>query len=159
MRVIYLPQDPMVWVIVGGVLLFAVAYAIFRSIRPPLAERLAADPRYRHAMEVYVAGLPQDREPTRGERRDAALEAIGCLVSEHGVGSEEAGRNLRVLVAAHDKALSYDLRHEALACEEAGEYGKALEYFERAARLQEEHDPKDHQFLLRCVARVRGRLR
>jgi tetratricopeptide (TPR) repeat protein len=158
MRFIYIPEDPLVWLIVGAIVLFGIGYAVFRSIWPATIDKLQSDDRYRQALAVYAGNLPQQEEPTRDDRRNAFVAAAAYLTTDHGIAAEEAERNLRLVVAQYDREVSYDLRHEALGYERAGAHQLALEYFERAARLQEEHDPKDYQFLQRCIARVRKKV-
>lgn len=158
MRFIVIPEDPTVWLFVGLVLLGALGYAAFRGIWPSAQDRVRGDARYREALRVYAAALPQE-VPTREERRQAMAVATEHLTAQHALAAAEADKGLRVLVADLDRARSYDLRHDALAYEQAGAFELALELFDQAARLQEEHDAKDHQFLQRCIARVRGKVR
>ncbi len=158
MRVIFIPDTPEFLVVLAALVLLVIGIALYQWLRPPAIKRLLPDGRYQQALAVYAANLGQP-EPTPDERRQALAVAAEYLSREHGIAAEEAAANLRVLVAAYDRDQSYELRHEALAYEQAGAFQLALECFERAARLQEEHDPKDHQFLQRCVARVRGKVR
>lgn len=158
MRVIFIPESPEVWLVLGIVLLLLIAFCIYRQIRPPLLQRLLADQRYRQALAIYAGNLPGESPPPEDLEKAFAL-ACDCLIRDLGVPAAEAGPNLRLVVKDYDRARSYDLRHEALAYEEAGAHDLAVEFFERAARLQERHDPEDHAFLMRCVARVRGKVR
>jgi hypothetical protein len=141
--------------VVGCVVVGILAW---RRLFPPAIEKLQRDQRYHQALAVYAANL-RTEEPTREERRAALAAATAYLVNEHGVPEAEAAPNVRLLVAAYDREQSYELRHQALALEEAGDHESALAYFERAARLQKEHDRQDYRFLQRCVARVRGKMR
>jgi tetratricopeptide (TPR) repeat protein len=160
MRPIFLPGDPETWVvaIVVLVVLF-IGHVIYQWLRPPVLQKVTADPRYPQAMGVYVGHLPVDAEPSWEQRQDAFAAAVEYLTREHGLPAEEAEKGLRVLVGEYNKGLSYDLRHEALTYEQAGAYDLALDYFERAARLREGFDAEDYEFLQRCVARVRAKAR
>jgi tetratricopeptide (TPR) repeat protein len=158
MRIIIIPDTPEFWIIAAVVVLVIVGIALFRWLRPPLLQKLLEDARYQQALGVYADSLPHE-ELTRDNRRQAVAVAIQYLEKEHGIPPDEAGPNVRLVVAEHDRERSYELRHEALAYEQAGAYDLALDYFERAAVWQEEHDPKDYQFLQRCIARVRGKVR
>jgi hypothetical protein len=160
MRIVFLPDSPEVWAVAIGILVVTViGVAIYQWLRPPATKKLIEDPRYLQALDVYAAGLPGEAEPSRQDRQAALAAAVECLAKEHGVAAEEAERGLRLLIAEYDKDRSYELRHQALTYEQAGAYDLALDYFERAARLREEHDPEDYQFLQRCAARVRGKAR
>jgi len=162
-RIIFLPDNPdLILIGVAVVVLAVVGVALYQWIRPPALPKLREDPRYQQALEVYVRGLAHDplESPPTPEERQAALDlAAESLTKEHAVPADEARKNLRLVVAAHDKELSYELRHEALVHEQNGAYDLALDCFERAARLQVEHDREDHEFLQRCIARVRGKVR
>jgi tetratricopeptide (TPR) repeat protein len=135
-----------------------VGVVAYQRLRPPAWERLLRDGRYHQALAVYATNL-QHEEPTADDRRQALAAAVEYLTKEHGVAPEEARQNLPLVVARFDRDRSYELRHEAVAYEQAGAYGLALEYYERAARWQEEYDPKDYQFLQGCAARVRRKAR
>jgi hypothetical protein len=158
MRVIVIPESPEVYILIGVVLVLAVAgAALYQRFFPPAAQKLLADQRYRAALSVYTDRL-QMEQPTRADRQAALAAASDYLWNEGGVPAEEAGRNLLLVVAGHDRERSYDCRHDALAYEQAGAYEMALDCFETAAMWQEDHDPKDHQFLQRCLARVRKKV-
>jgi hypothetical protein len=159
MRVYFIPESPDVYIFAAVFLVVAVAcVTLYRRIFPPAALKLLADPRYQEALSIYTNHL-RIEGPTRADRRAALAAASDHLVDERGVPAEEARLNLQSAVAGHDRERSYDMRHEALACEEAGEHEMALDYFERAAMWQEDHDPEDIQFLERCMTRVRGKIR
>jgi tetratricopeptide (TPR) repeat protein len=158
MRFIIWQDSPEFWATAAVVVAVIVCVAVYQCFRPPAWKRLLKDERYYQALSVYAANLRHE-EPTRDDRRQALEAAVQYLVSEHGIPAEEARENLRLLVAQYDRDRSYELRNEAVAHEQAGAYGLALEYYERAARWQEEHDPKDHQFLQGCVDRVRRKAR
>ncbi len=162
MRIIALPGSDAEWanllLVLALIVGIAIAITVWKRLRSRDIERLLKDPRYHQALAVYIDHLRAE-EPTRDDRREAVTTAIRYLVNDLGVSSNEAGPSLRLVVAAYDREQSYELRHQAIACEEAGDHEAALAYFERAARLQEEHDPKDHEFLLRCIARVRAKVR
>ncbi len=161
MRIIFLPEDPdMILAAVAVLVLLVIGVAVYQWLRPPLLPKLREDSRYQQALEVYARGLPHDPSespPTPEERRVALDLAVEYLTKEHALPAEEARKNLGLVVAAYDKDLSYELRNEALIHEQNGAYDLALDRFERAARLQVEHDPEDHAFLQRCIARVRGK--
>jgi hypothetical protein len=158
MRVLYIPQDPLVWLLIAGLVVAVLVVAFFRRLFPSATKKALADPRYHQALAVYVDRLPGE-DPTREERWDALDVATRYLIDEHGVAPAAAGPNLRRVVQQYDREQSYDLRHQGIAHEEAGEFEQALVYYERAARLQEQHDRADYEFLQRCVARVRGKVR
>jgi hypothetical protein len=158
MRIIFIPDTPEFWLIAAAVLALIIVIAVYRWLRPPAAERLIADPRYRQALEVYAGNL-QHEDPTYDDRQAALAVAADYLAAEHGVPAEEAEANLRLVAAVYDRERSYELRHEAIAYEQAGAYDQALDYYERAARWREGHDAEDYQFLQRCAARVRGKVR
>jgi tetratricopeptide (TPR) repeat protein len=159
MRVIFLPTDPEVWLVVLAILVLGIGVALYKSIWPSASQKVLQDGRYHQALTVYVESLPEEEEPTRDDRRAALAAATLYLVNEHGIPSAEAAPNMQRMVAAYDREQSYELRHEGIACEEAGDYESALAFYERAARLQEDHDPADHRFLLGCADRVRGKVR
>jgi tetratricopeptide (TPR) repeat protein len=159
-RIIFIPEDPMVWLFVIGLLVAGlVGVAVYPWLWPAPIKKLVVDNRYTQAMAIYAGNLPQGTEPTREQRQDALAQAVDYLTHEHNIPSDQAMANLRIMVAEYDNEQSIDLRHEALAYEQAGAYELALEYFERAARLREEHDREDYEFLQRCIARVRKRVR
>lgn len=162
MRVIFIPNsNEEIAIIVGVIVLvlgIAVVVSFYKRLFPSTISRLASDMRYRQALGVYVGNL-QSEDPTREERRAAVIEAISYLVNDHGIPSAEASTNMRLVVATFDHDQSLALRQEGAAHEEAGDYASARAYYERAARLQEEHDPADHGFLLQCIARVSARIR
>jgi hypothetical protein len=160
MRPIFLPTDPETWVgIIVLMVVLVAGVAIYQWIRPPAVQRVMADARYPQAMGVYVGHLPADVEPDWEQRQHAFAAAVEYLTKEHGLPADEAGKNLRVLVGEYNKGRSYELRQEAITYEQAGAYGLALDYFERAARLREGFDAEDYEFLQRCVARVRAKAR
>jgi tetratricopeptide (TPR) repeat protein len=162
MRIFIIPNSTEDWVILLTVLALVIGIGIgvtvWQRLWPPATKKLLEDDRYHQALAVYAGNLPAE-EPTRDDRRSALAAATLYLVNEHGIDSREAAPNVRLVVAAYDRDQSYELRHEGLAYEEAGDPESALAYYERAARLQEEHDPKDYQFLLRCADRVRRKVR
>jgi tetratricopeptide (TPR) repeat protein len=157
MRFFIWSDSPEFLAALGLVVALVIGFAIYQWLRPPAIQKLAGDNRYLEALSVYTANLPTEGEPTREDRFRAHVAAAGYLTEQHAIAEAEADANLRVMVAEYDKERSYELRYDALAYEEAGAYDLALDCFERAARLQEEHDPKDYQFLQRCIQRVRAK--
>src|SRR5262245_47964242 len=143
MRFIIFHDTPEFWAALGMVVLAIIGVAIYQWLRPPAVKKVAADGRYQQAMSVYIDNTPRE-DPSREDRQKALAVATEYLMGEHGIPAEEAGANLLLLVKEYDREQSYELRHEALAYEQAGAYELALDYFERAARLQEEHDPEDY---------------
>lgn len=158
MRIIVWHNSPEFWLAAAILLGVIVCVVVYQWLRPPAWKRLLQDGRYREALGAYDARLRQE-EPTDDDLRQARDAAVEHLVKEHGVAAEEARENLRPLVAQYHRDRSYELRNEAVAHEQAGAYGLALEYYQRAARWQAAHDLKDHQFLLGCVDRVRRKAR
>jgi hypothetical protein len=157
MRFIY-PDNPEYYVIAGVALVVLVGVvALYQYFFPPAVDRLRTDPRYQAAFTLYTTNL-QFENPTRDDRQ-AALAVAATYLEGEGVPADEARRNLQLIVAGYDRERSYDLRHEALAYEQLGANELALEYFERAAMWQEDHDRTDSQFLQRCIARVQGKIR
>lgn len=158
MRFIIWRDTPEFWAALAIVLLIIVGACIYQWWRPPVWKKLLDDRRYQEALSVYAANLPRE-EPTAEDRRQAVVAAVEYLTMEHGLSAEEARPNVRVVVARYDRDQSYELRQEAVFYEQAGAYDLALDYYERAARWQQEHDPKDYQFLQQCAARVRKKVR
>lgn len=160
MRFFILPDSPEVYLIgLATLVIGIIVVALYQWVRPPLLKTLLNDERYLHALTVYTNHLPTDTEPSREQRHDARARAAEYLTREHGIAAVDAERNVRVVVAALDKDRSYELRQDAVTYEQAGAYELALDHYERAARLQEEHDKEDHAFLQRCIARVRKKVR
>ena len=161
MRVFFVPGSDEGWFLLFAVLALIIAggigVVVWTRLFPSAKAKALADKRYQEALAVYAEHLQTD-DPTTEDRRTAFAEATMYLVDQHGIPSAEASSNLRLMVAEYDRERSYDLRNDALAYEEAGDYASAAIYYERAARMQQEHDPKDCQFLLQCVARVRRKL-
>src|SRR5262245_24419376 len=137
MRVIFLPTSPEAWIGVLIVVALLIGVVLYQRLWPSASQRALEDGRYHQALAVSADNLPGE-EPTRDDRRAAVAAATLYLVKEHGIPSAEAAPNMRRVVAAYDREQSYELRHEAIAYEEAGDYESALAYFVRAARLQEE---------------------
>jgi hypothetical protein len=158
MRIIFFRDTPEFWIALAIVLVIVIGVVIYHVIRPPPVKKLLQDGRYHQALAVYAGNLPPG-EPTWEDRHNAFAVAAEYLTNEHGIPAEQAEPNLRLVVAEYDREQSYELRHEAIAYERAGAHELALEYFERAARLQEGHDREDYEFLQRCVARVRRKVR
>jgi tetratricopeptide (TPR) repeat protein len=157
-RIIIWNDTPEFLAAIGIVVALVIGVAVYQWLRPPGWQRLLKDGRYHQALAVYAANL-QHGDPTADDRRRALAAAVQYLTAEHAVPAEDAAANLRLVVAQYDRDRSYELRNEAVAHEQAGAYGLALEYYERAARWQQEHNPKDYQFLQTCVARVRSKVR
>jgi tetratricopeptide (TPR) repeat protein len=158
MRFFIWPDTPEFWGGLAIVLGIIVCVLVYHVLWPPAWKKLLKDRRYDQGLGVYAEHLRHE-DATNDDRRRAFAAAVQYLTNEHGIPPEEAAQNLRLLVAQYDRDRSYDLRNEAVAHEQAGAYGLALEYYERAARWQEEHDPKDFQFLQTCVDRVRRKAR
>ena len=162
MRIILIPSTTEGWVLLliflGGVICVGLAIAGWQRLFPSALKKVLKDGRYHQALEVYRQHLEPEKV-TLDDRREAFTAATVYLVKEHGIPTEEAGANMRLMVAAYDREQSFDLRHDAAICEEAGDYQSALVNYERAARLQEEHDQKDFEVLQRCIARVRRKMR
>jgi hypothetical protein len=135
-----------------------IGVVVYQWLWPSASKKVLDDDRYHQALAVYIDSL-RGEEPTRDDRRAALAAATLYLVNQHGIPSADAAQRMLLMVAAYDREQSYELRHEAIAFEEAGDYESALTYFERAARLQEDHDPADYRFLQACIARVRGKVR
>ena len=118
MRFIFLPEDPdLILAGVAVVVLLILGVAAYHWIHPPVLPKLREDSRYQQALEVYARGLPRDpaESPPAHEERQGALDlAAEYLTKEHAVPADEARKNLGLVVAAYDKDLSYELRHEAL---------------------------------------------
>ncbi len=161
MKVILIPSTPEGWmqlfVVFGFIICLGIAIVVWRYVFPPAVQKLAADERYLQALAVYIEALRSD-DPTRDERRTARAAATTYLINDCGIPSEEAATNMNLMVAAYDHDQSFELRDAGFVFEESGDFELALAYFERAARLQEEHDAKDYQFLQRCIARVRNKV-
>jgi hypothetical protein len=128
---------------------------VYRSAQSR-ANRLVKDSRYQLALHVYVQGLPGDSEPT-GEDKKKAFAAGVEFLQKSGVPAEKAEPALRLLVGELERGRSYELREQAVEHEQAGEWEQAIDYYEQAARLREEWDRKDHEFLLKCIKRVRDK--
>ncbi len=162
MRVILIPSTTEGWVllliVLGGVICIGLAIAAWQRLFPSAIKKVLKDSRYHQALAVYRQHLGPE-ELALDDRRDAFTVATVYLVKEHGIPPEEAGPNMRLMVAAYDRDQSFDLRNDAAIYEEAGDYQSALVNYERAARLQEEHDQKDFEVLQRCIARVRRKMR
>jgi len=54
--------------------------------------------------------------------------------------------------------MNHKFRSLAAECEHEGQWELALENYQRAARLRAEWDQKDHEFLLKCIQRVQGKI-
>jgi tetratricopeptide (TPR) repeat protein len=159
MRIIIIPDWPEFWaVVIGIVVVLVIGVVIYQAFWPPASRKLLADDRYQQALSIY-AGLLEHEDPTREERQNALAQSAEYLTTEHGIPEAEARSNVRLVVAEHDRDRSYEVRQQAIGYEELGLYDMALDYYQRAARWQEEHDPKDYHFLLGCAARVRAKLR
>jgi hypothetical protein len=158
MRFIVWNDTPEFYAALGFMVVLVIGIAIYSWLRPPKWKKLIEDSRYHQAISVYAANLQQEK-PTDDDRQHALTLAVGYLTNEHGIPAEEAEVNLRLLVAQHDRDRSYELRQEGSFYEQAGAHDLALDYYERAAWWQAEHDPKDHQFLQQCAARVRKKVR
>jgi tetratricopeptide (TPR) repeat protein len=162
MRIIWIPTTTEGWVElligIGVIIAIGLAIAAWQGLFPSATKKLLKDDRYRQALRVYSEAVGAQEEPTLDDRREAFAAAAEYLVSEHGIPSAEAARNMRLMVAVYDRDQSYDLRNDAAIYEEAGDYQSALVNYERAARLQEQHDRKDYDVLQRCIARVRRKI-
>jgi tetratricopeptide (TPR) repeat protein len=137
------------------ILAFVVVVAVigYRSATAR-ANRLLKEDKFQEALQLYARNLPADTEPTAEERQQAFAAGVEFLVNR-GVDPDKAEASLRLLVAEMDKDTSYLLRNQAVEHEQAGEWEQAIELYERAARLRVESDLKDHEFLLKCIERVR----
>jgi hypothetical protein len=159
---IFIPDSTEVWLMLAAILAVGVGggvgIGVYQWLRPPLWKKLSQDERYCNALIVYAEAIGRD-EQTGNIRRHAHAAGTAYLVNEHGIPAEEAGANLQRVVAVYARNQSYDLRSEGVNFEQAGAYDLALDCYQRAAWWQEEHDPKDYQFLQRCIARVRGKVR
>ena len=158
MQIIIIPESPIVWLIIAGLLVCGVGIGLYQWLRPPAWQKLLQDDRYRQALKIYAATVRQE-EAMCDVRRKALAVAIEYLVNDHGIPAAEAESNLRRIVVQYAREQSYELRNEAVAYEQEGSYDQALDCYQRAAWWQEDHDPKDYQFLQRCVTRVRGKAR
>src|SRR5262245_46351499 len=103
MRFIYIPQDPEVWIVVGVLLLGVICVAIYQWWRPPLKEKVLGDARYHQALEVYVANLPTETEPTWEDRQQARAVAAEYLIRDHGVAQLEADKHLGITIKEYAK--------------------------------------------------------
>jgi hypothetical protein len=157
-RFIIWDNSPEYWTAAAIVLAMVVGIAVYHWLRPPAWKKLIEDDRYREALNIY-AGHLQHEEPTDDDRRQALAAGVEHLTKECGILAEEAEAKLRLVAAQYDRERSNELRKEGSLHEQAGAYDVALDYYERAAWWQEEHDPKDYQFLQQCVARVRKKVR
>ena len=142
----------------GLTFLIGIACAIMAFIRlVPTAgarvRKLMRDVSYREALEVYCANLPTESEPDREDKTEAMAAALAYLRTT-ALPPRLAEANFRFLIGESERARSYQLRHQALAHEEAGEWEQAIEHYQQAADLREEWDAKDYQFLLKCIERV-----
>ncbi len=156
MRPIFIPDTPEAWLGIAAIVVLVVGILIYQWIRPPAWKKLIQDDRYRQALKVYAEVVHRDHELC-DVRQQALAAGTAYLANEHGLAAEEASRNLRHVVAQYARDQSYELRNEGAAHEQAGAYELALDLYQRAAWWQEENDPKDYQFLQRCIARVRGK--
>jgi tetratricopeptide (TPR) repeat protein len=158
---IIIPESPRAWLIIAAFLAIAVAgavgIALYQWLRPPVWKKLVQDERYCQALNVYAEAV-QHQDQLCDVRPQALAMGSAYLMTEHGIPAEEAAPNLRCVVAVYARDQSYGLRYEAVAYEQADAYDVALDYYQRAAWWQEDHDPKDYQFLQRCIARVRGKV-
>ena len=137
--------------LVGAVLVSAYTSAQAR------ARRLFRDARMADALEVYHKNLPPDAPPTPEAHAAARDAALAFLEQTHGVPRPQAERRLHLMLAEINRAHSYDLRHQAVACEMEGRWDEAVALFQQAADLRRDWDPRDHDFLLSCIRRVRAK--
>jgi tetratricopeptide (TPR) repeat protein len=151
-------DDPGFWIALPALLVVVGGIVLYTWLRPPAWKNLLDDRRYQQALTIYAATLRHE-ELTHDKRRQALADAIWHLIADHDIAPKEAESNMRLVVARYDRDQSYELRNEASTYEQEGAYDIALDYYNRAARWQEEHDPKDCQFLKRCAARVRRKVR
>jgi hypothetical protein len=158
MRPIFIPDSPEPWLIVAAIVAVGLGIAAYQWVRPPAWKKLLQDDRYRKALDVYAEAVGRD-DQSAGVRRQALAAGTAYLADECGIPVEEGEPNLLRVVAVYARDQSYELRHEAVAFEQAGAYDMALDCYQRAAWWQEDHDPKDYQFLQRCIARVRCKAR
>jgi hypothetical protein len=158
MRIIFIPDSPAAWIVIAAVLALIAGVVIYQWLRPPAWKKLAQDDRYRHALAVYAEAVGRE-DQLCDVRRQALDSATEYLVTGHGIPAAEAAPNLRRVVAEYARERSYELRNEAVAYEQEGAYDLAMDLYQRAAWWQEHYDPKDYQFLQKCVARVRGKVR
>ncbi|MFO0878597.1 MAG: hypothetical protein U0840_14750 [Gemmataceae bacterium] len=158
MRFFFIPEGPELLLIGGGVALAIVVVALIQWLRPPVIQKLMNDPRYLEAMAIYTSQLPALEDSTAEQRGAAREQAVLQLTQSHGIPVEEANRNMHIIEGEYLKQRSYELRQEAIAFEQGGLYPMALEQYERAAELRRGHDAEDHDFLQRCIDRVRRKL-
>jgi hypothetical protein len=156
MRPIFIPDTPEAWLGIAAIVVLVVGILIYQWLRPPAWKKLIQDDCYRQALNVYADVVHRDHQLC-DVRHQALAAATTFLMTEHGIAAAEAERNLRHVVAQYARDQSYELRAEGAAHEQAGAYDLALDFYQRAAWWQEEHNPKDYQFLQKCIARVRGR--
>jgi hypothetical protein len=120
------------------------------------ANRLLKDDRYQEALQVYGKGLPAEGEPTREQKQKSLASAVEFL-QNYGIPAATGEERLRLLIGELDRDRSNELRGFAVDFEQSGEWEQAILLYEQAARLREDWDPKDHQFLLKCIERVRSK--
>src|SRR5690349_18546753 len=122
MRVILVPSSTEGWLLVlialGVIIAIAIAVAAWQGLFPSATKKVLKDGRYHEALAVYTQHLGPD-EPTLDDRRDAFAAATEYLVKQHGIASEQAAPNMRLMVAAFDRDQSFDLRNDAAIFEEA----------------------------------------
>jgi hypothetical protein len=118
------------------------------------ANRLSQKGIYQEALQVYVQNLPGEEEPDR-EAKMKALAAGVEFLRNSGIAEDKAERSLRLLVGEMERGQSYEFRNRAVEYEQAGHWDQAIENYEQAARLREEWDGKDYDFLQKCIERVR----
>jgi hypothetical protein len=119
-------------------------------------KRLLKNSSYQQAVEVYVKSLPADKEPDREDRKKAIAAGVEFLQNS-GIPAEQAESSLRLLIGELERGHSYDFRNQAVEHEQAGEWEQAIANYEKAARLREEWDRSDYEFLLKCIKRVRDK--
>jgi hypothetical protein len=141
-----------VTMIVGSIALY-VWVRLFPS-KFARVQRLLRDARYVQAADVYDSSLPPpEEEVTVAHRRQALALATDYLV-ERSVPRERAAADLKEIISSRDEDRSKVLRTQALNHELAGEWDEALDLYEEAAELRELWDPKDYNYLRKCIARV-----
>jgi tetratricopeptide (TPR) repeat protein len=121
------------------------------------ARRLLKRDQYQEALHIYLDHLPADVEPGPEDKRGALAAGVAYLHEQHGIGRKEAEAHLQLLAAEIDRPRSHELRNQALAYEQEGQWDEAIDFYTQAANLQEQWDPKDHKFLLKCIERVRAK--
>ena len=67
MRIFFIPENPLVWLLVAALIVGVLVVAWFRQRFPSAGQKALTDPRYHQALGVYTSHLPAE-DPTRDER-------------------------------------------------------------------------------------------